>query len=130
MHAYIVRGSFNNPAYSCEEIPSVSQPGEFWITDNDNQSPTKVYCNTSVSCGSNTREWTRVAYINMTVPNQDCPDGFTLISRTEAPLRTCGRAGHLGGCLSTTFPVNGKEYSHVYGRIKAYVHRTPDNLQI
>ena len=122
------RGNILNPANSCEEIPSASQPGEFWITDNDNQSPTRVYCDTSVSCGDNTREWTRVAYIDMTDPNQQCPNGFTLITRTEAPLRTCSRAGSTGGCLSTTFPVNGIEYSQVYGRIKAYGHNTPDGF--
>ena len=121
------RGSFYNPANSCEEIPSASQPGEFWIIDNDNQT-TRVHCDTSKSCGDNTREWTRVAYIDMTDPNQQCPNGFTLITRTEAPLRTCGRAGPTGECLSTTFPVNGNAYSHVYGRIRAYGLTSPDGF--
>ena len=119
------RGSFVNPASSCGDIPSTSQPGEYWITDNDNQSPTKVYCNTSKSCGDSAKEWTRVAYIDMTDPNQQCPDGLTFVSRTEAPLRTCGRAVS-SGCVSTTFPINGIEYSHVYGRIIAYQDGSPE----
>ena len=119
------KGSFINPANSCREIPSASQPGEYWITDNDNQTPTRVYCNTSKSCGDSAREWTRVAYIDMTDPNQQCPEGLTFVSRTEAPLRLCGQAVPRA-CVSTTFPVNGKQYTHVYGRIKAYQDETPD----
>ena len=117
------RGSIINPASSCEEIASASQPGEFWIIDNDSQMPTRVYCDTRKSCGNNTREWTRVAYIDMTDISQQCPDGFNLITRTEAPLRTCGGRA---GCVSITFPVNGIEYGHVYGQIKAYQFATTD----
>ena len=63
----------------------------------------------------------RVANIDMTDPNQQCPDGFKQITRTEPPLRTCGRpVGSGGGCVSTTFPVHGIQYSRVCGRIIGY----------
>ena len=63
----------------------------------------------------------------MTDPTQQCPVGFKLITRTEPPLRTCGRPdGHTLGCVSTTFPVHGIEYSHVCGRIVGYQIGTPD----
>ena len=67
----------------------------------------------------------KVAEINMTDPTQQCPDGFKQINRTEPPLRTCGRPDGNRGCVSTTFPVNGIEYSHVRGRIIAYQIGTP-----
>ena len=121
------RGSFINPASSCEEIPAASKPGEYWITDNDNQTPTKVICDIiSTSCADSTRDGTRVAYIDMTDPNQQCPDGLNLITRAQAPLRTCS-TDQLG-CVSITFPVGGVEYSQVYGRIKAYQSGSPDGF--
>ena len=67
----------------------------------------------------------RVANLDMTDPNQNCPAGFRLVNRTSAPLRTCGRPGPVG-CVSTTFQTYGVEYSHVCGRVIGYQDRTPD----
>ena len=55
--------------------------------------------------------------INMTDPNQDCPQGLSL---TGFSIRSCGR-GHTSStdCSSVTFPVNG-QYSQVCGRVTAY----------
>ncbi len=68
----------------------------------------------------------RVANLDMTDPNQNCPEGLRFIRRTEPPLRTCGR--HAPGCLSTTFSSYGVEYLKVCGRIVAYqdIYRTSD----
>ena len=60
----------------------------------------------------------RVANLDMTDPNQNCPEGLRFIRRTEPPLRTCGR--HAPGCLSTTFSSYEVEYLKVCGRIVAY----------
>ena len=68
----------------------------------------------------------RVANLDMTDPSQQCPDGFRLVNRTTVPLRTCGRPVNFIGCVSTTFPVHGIEYSHVCGRLLGYQDRTPD----
>ena len=68
----------------------------------------------------------RVANIDMTDPTQQCPDGFKLRNRTKPPLRTCGGPnGHRRGCVSTTFPVHGMQYSHVCGRIIGYQFGPP-----
>ena len=77
------------------------------------------------SCNTATGGWTRVANFDMTDINQQCPDGFRVVTRTTAPLRTCGRPGSVG-CVSTTYPVHGIEYSHVCGRIVGYQDGTPD----
>ena len=66
----------------------------------------------------------RVADLDMTDPNQNCPAEFRLVTRTSAPLRTCGRPGPVG-CVSTTFPTYGVEYSHVCGRVIGYQDGTP-----
>ena len=67
----------------------------------------------------------RVANLDMTDPSQQCPDGFRLVTRTTAPLHTCGRPGAVG-CVSTTFPVHdGIEYSQVCGRVIGYQVGSP-----
>ena len=57
----------------------------------------------------------RVADLDMTDPTQNCPPGFRLIT---SPKRACGRPG--SGCVSTTFPTHGVQYSRVCGRVIAY----------
>ena len=69
----------------------------------------------------------RVANLDMTDPSQQCPAGFRLVTRTTAPLRTCGRPdGNFKGCVSTTFPLLGIEYSQVCGRVIGYQDRSTD----
>ena len=60
--------------------------------------------------------WRRVAFINMTDPNQNCPQGFNL---TDYSIRSCGR-DVVSDCSSVAFPVNGSQYSQVCGRVTAY----------
>ena len=120
-------GTFENPANSCNDIPQCSQSGEYWIQNNNTNCPVQVYCDTTprdCSCNS-TGGWMRVANLDMTNPNEVCPDRFRLISSTSPPLRLCGRTGPSAGCVSTTFPVHGIKYSHVCGRIKGYQYGAP-----
>ena len=118
-------GTFFNPASSCREVPQDSPTGEYWIQTSTTNSPVQVYCDMNRTCCSTTGGWTRVANLDMTDPNQQCPDGFRLVNRTTAPLRTCGRY-QPAGCVSTSFSAFGIEYSQVCGRIVGYQDRTPD----
>ena len=68
----------------------------------------------SETCGG--QGWRRVAFINMTDPNQDCPQGLSL---SDYSIRSCQRA-QSSGCSSTTFPIDGSQYSQVCGRAIAY----------
>ena len=116
-------GTIDSPASSCNDIPLDSPSGEYWIQTNSSTSPVQIYCDTyqrNCSCNS-TGGWARVANLDMTDPTQQCPVGFKQITRTESPLRTCGRPdGHRRGCVSTIFPVHGIKYSRVCGRIVGY----------
>ena len=68
-------------------------------------------------CGD-TSVWRRVVSLDMTDPNTECPSGWDL---TNYNIRTCGRANNAYyTCDSLYFSVNGGEYSHVCGKIKAY----------
>ena len=68
------------------------------------------------SCGGD--GWTRVAYLNMSDPNQQCPSNWTL---TTSPVRGCGRSSAGSrACDSSFYPVLGRTYSLVCGRVLAY----------
>ncbi len=122
-------GAVNNPASSCSDISAQDRPsGEYWIATDSTSSPVQVYCDMNrTSCSCNTaRGWMRVANLDMTDPNQNCSEGLRLVTRTEPPLRTCGRIEGRAGCTSTTYSTYGVKYSNVCGRILAYQSSTPN----
>ena len=68
-------------------------------------------------CGG-TGGWRRVAYLDMTDPNTDCPSGWQL---TGLSKKTCGKLSTDGlTCDSVFFSVSGGAYSSVCGRIRGY----------
>ena len=79
------------------------------------------------TCGG-TGEWRRVVYLDMTDPSTTCPSGW---EETGLSKRTCGKATHTGSlvCDPATFPVDGGEYSRVWGRIKAYQYGGVDAFE-
>ncbi len=76
------------------------------------------------SCGGTTG-WARVAYIDMTNSNHQCPRDMK--EDTLSRKRVCGRsssAAH-GSCVSATFSISGLQYSQVCGRIRGYQFGRP-----
>ena len=71
----------------------------------------------SETCGG--PGWRRVAFINMTDPNQECPQELKM---TNYSIRSCGQKESAGVSCSPkmTFSVNGFQYSQVCGRATAY----------
>ena len=68
------------------------------------------------SCGG--AGWTRVAYLNMSDRQQTCPSHWIL---NNSPVRGCGRSStRYGTCDSVVYPVSGRKYSSVCGKIIAY----------
>ena len=66
------------------------------------------------SCGG-PGQWRRIAHLNMSDPNQQCPSNWRLIT---TPVRGCGRTNN-NICNSAVFPSHGSSYSRVCGRINA-----------
>ena len=115
-------GTINNPASSCSDIPQDRPSGEYWIATDSTSSPVQVYCDMNrTSCSCNTAGgWMRVANLDMTNPNQNCPAGLRLVIREELPLRTCGRMEGSYCNISIIYSTYGVKYSKVCGRIIAY----------
>ena len=67
----------------------------------------------------------RVANLNMTDPNQQCPENLRL-SYTN-PIRLCGRRTDRG-CDSVTFTTYGVRYRQVCGRVRGYQFASPDGF--
>ena len=77
-----------------------------------------VYCYMVELCNS-TGGWMKVAYLNMTDSNEECPDGFRLYS--ENGVRACGRPVSIrGSCVGITFTSSNIEYSQVCGKVIGY----------
>ncbi len=61
-------------------------------------------------------EWSKIASLDMTDPNQQCPSTWSL--NTFSDIRACGRT--TSACDSVSYPSNGRTYSRVCGKIIAY----------
>ena len=111
----IVNTDTPNTEVSTTEIPTLEAvTTNALTTDAETTSITSSF--PAETCGG--PGWRQVAYINMTDPNQNCPQGLNL---TDYSIRSCGRSVNgLGVCSSVVFPVNGSLYSQVCGRIAAY----------
>ena len=86
------------------------------ISFKENELPNSI--NASGMCGG--PGWRRVAFINMSDSNQNCPRGLNL---TDYSIRSCGRAENTRRtCSSVTFLTNSSlsQYSQVCGRATAY----------
>ena len=64
----------------------------------------------------------RVAHIDMTQLNENCPAGFRKVTANGKTM--CGGQG--SQCISTTFSPHGMQYSRVCGRITGYQYFTTD----
>ena len=117
-------GTTHTPVTSCKDLKTVQPNGTsgWYVIRNLLGQISYQYCNMDlVGCG---REggWMRVANLDMTQPNQQCPPGFRTI--TASGKRLCGRPGP-PGCVSVKFPTNNA-YNRVSGRVIAYQYNTPD----
>ena len=119
------------PANSCTELaerePDIPS-GNYWIL-NSRQSPVLVFCEMGdvFPSGLNvTGGWVRVANLNMTDTNQQCPGNLQL--SYTSPIRLCGR--RTGGCDSVRFTTYGVQYQRVCGRVRGYQFGSPDAFNV
>ena len=80
------------------------------------------YCPCS-ACGR-ASGWSRIAYLNMSEPTEQCPPAWQEVT---TPVRACRR--RIGdGCSSATFSNNGVRYSQVCGRVTGHRRNRPDGF--
>ena len=103
---------------SCSQVGS---SGYYTLQTKDG--PETVYCELDKEIKGN-RGFMRIANIDMSDPNTDCPHG--LYPRIDGSLRTCQRGHYVPGCSSVSFNTFGVQYSRVCGRIRGYQWASPN----
>ena len=77
-------------------------------------------------CAGYAGDWTRIAYINMSDPAQQCPNAWR---GYDTPIRSCGRpVTSRSICAPVYFSSNGIQYSRVCGRAVGYQKGSPDGF--
>ena len=112
---------------SCEEIKAQfpNSPSGYYTTIDATGHAHHVYCQMEQICGSS--GWTRMAYLNMSDPTEECPSGFKLHSQNG--VRACGRpVTSEGSCLSVRFSSHSISYSQVCGRVYGYQKGSVDGF--
>ena len=121
VNTYCIITSELNPASSCQQLARdhPHAASDYYWVNNGTTQPVKVYCDMDQHCCNSTGGWVRVANIDITDTNQQCPPGFNL--RTDIrSVRSCNRSDTGLGCTPITFSSHSIEYSQVCGRIRAY----------
>ena len=110
----------DNPASSCSAIPAGRPSGYYWIQPATGPPAVQVYCDFNRQCGCDgPSTWTRVAFLNMSDPNQDCPSNWNLYS---SPVRACGRGrdSYWRLLIQWHFLLLDRLYDRVCGRVIGY----------
>ena len=111
---------------SCEAILNKlpNSPSGYYSLVDVNGTTHQVYCHMETLCGKG-GGWTRIASLNMTDPNENCPAQFRLYS--EGGVRACGRpVSKTGNCVGTMFSSRDIKYSQVCGKVIGYQYNSPD----
>ena len=116
------------PATSCDDIPKNCSSGWYWLMTPSGEI-VKVYCDLERKCGCNSNDgeeaWLRVAHLDMTDPEERCPEGLRMI---ESPKRSCRRSYQAFQTSIVPYRTYGYNYSHVCGRIIAYQYGITEGL--
>ena len=109
-----------NPT-SCADLPSFTDSGHYWIQPSTGQPAEQVYCDFNRQCGcGGSSAWTRVAFLNMSDPNEVCPSNWETYT---SPVRACGNGqNNIPRCISVIYPAYGLRYNRVCGRVIGYQH--------
>ena len=110
------------PPLTCEDLMNHTLQSGLYHLYIKNESRA-VYCELEKEIKGD-RGFMRIANVNMSDPNTDCPDGLSL--RTDGNLRTCQRDEQGKGCSSAHFNTSGFEYSRVCGRVRGYQWSSPN----
>ena len=113
----------HSPANSCADIYQDHPSGYYWL--NVANEPQLVYCSLNenrCSCNDSDGKWMRIAYLNMSDPSAQCPDGWREV---PSPIRTCRRQFNTS-INSVNYTSYGIPYLRVCGRIIAYQYGSPE----
>ena len=88
-----------------------------------NGSQVEMYCDMEGSHCDGEGGWTRVAFVNMSVPGSSCPHG--LVQYNISNISLCWINNNYTGCNSAFFSTYGLNYTKVCGRVRGYQYGYP-----
>ena len=102
--------------------------GYYDITSSDG-SHVSVYCDMDGGNCDGEGGWMRIAYVDMTVADAQCPAGLSPIQYNNIGHPLCNKPSpEVAGCASAHFNTSGLSYSKVCGRLRGYQFRSPDGF--
>ena len=105
---------------SCTALSPFSRSGYYTILPPRGPPTEQVYCDFNRQCGcGGSSAWTRVAFLNMSDPNEVCPSNWETYT---SPVRACGNGENnsIRRCNSVIYPAYGLRYNRVCGRVIGY----------
>ena len=113
------------PFSSCYDIQQsnfTAPSGYYNILSNGSQ--VEVYCDMEGSHCDEEGGWTRVAFVNMSVPGSSCPPGLVQYDNIFN-TSLCWINNNYVGCNSAFFSTYGLNYTKVCGRVRGYQYGYP-----
>ena len=106
---------------SCLELEQLypSAPSGYYNITLSNGSQVEVYCDMEGSHCDGEGGWTRVAFVNMSVPGSSCPPGLVQYDDIFT-TSLCWINNNYVGCNSAFFTTYGLNYTKVCGRVRGY----------
>ena len=110
---------------SCYDIQqsNYTAPSGYYIITLSNSSQVEVYCDMEGSHCDGEGGWTRVAFVNMSVPGSSCPLG--LVQYNISNISLCWINDDYRGCNSAFFSNYGLNYTKVCGQVRGYPYGYP-----
>ena len=120
------------PINSCYDILQTNPTASsgYYGIKLSNGSQVEVYCDMEGSHCDGEGGWTRVAFVNMSVPGSSCPPGLVQYDDIfNTSLCYIHERAYIGNsravCNSTFFPPYGLSYTKVCGQVRGYQYGTP-----
>ena len=98
-------------------------PSGYYNITLSNGSQVEIYCDMEGSHCDEEGGWTRVAFVNMSVPGSCCPPG--LVQYNISNISLCWINIVYSGCNSAFFSTYGLNYTKVCGRVRGYQYGHP-----
>ena len=118
--------SREKPATSCKRILELNpnaESGTYWVQGREGG--VQVHCEMRNVCGGESGGWMRIADVDMTQSNAQCPSPLKQVSGKQ--LCEAKIVSPDGGCSGpSTFETRSIQYSRVCGRIRAFQKGSTD----
>ena len=122
--AGLVAGHYNMPTVIMDNPSNSVCPPDSHMDAVRTQLSNKISGMLAKTCGGSEYGWKKIAFLNMTDPDQNCPAAWRLY---EYGLeRACGRPVGVESCDSVQYSSDGYAYTQVCGRITGYQYASPD----